>query len=409
MKKQIKILKDICVILGVVIAVLLILFAVRAWKTMVSKGAEQRHTEPLVFYTTEPLPTEEIQETVTQPTETIPPTTLPPETTVETTVPETLPEETTVPTTVPVETEPPKVTIDEVPLYLQTDYPDDRYGEGTIASSGCGIASVAMVATYLTDHEYLPDELADYFGGFANNNIDRVNYALEKLQLPYETGLNFHETIRELEKGKVAIALMNKNSILTDTQHFVVLSKINEKGRIVVLDPYGPNYEQWNLKNAFVEGFKSGDLSGGFGGSWVFDKAEMPEDPFIYVPEVYEGEKRYDFDLTEAEVEMFAKLLWMEVRGEPVEGQQAAAEVVLNRLAADNFPSTLERVIKAEGQFNSANRLYEAKPTQTQYDAIKRALNGPYILPMDVVFYSTGAVNSNVWGEIGNHIFCYQW
>ena len=33
-----------------------------------------------------------------------------------------------------------------VPLYLQTDYPDIYYGEGTIATSGCSITSLAMVA-----------------------------------------------------------------------------------------------------------------------------------------------------------------------------------------------------------------------------------------------------------------------
>lgn len=46
-----------------------------------------------------------------------------------------------------------------VPLYFQTDYPDTRYGHGTVATSGCGITSLAMVATYLTGHDYYPDEL----------------------------------------------------------------------------------------------------------------------------------------------------------------------------------------------------------------------------------------------------------
>ena len=49
----------------------------------------------------------------------------------------------------------------EVPLYFQTDYPDALYGEGTVATDGCGITSLAMVATALTGHTYLPDELAE--------------------------------------------------------------------------------------------------------------------------------------------------------------------------------------------------------------------------------------------------------
>ena len=62
----------------------------------------------------------------------------------------------------------------EVPLYFQTDYPNNLYGGGTIANNGCGITCLAMVANYLTGHHYLPDELAKYFGGVAENNIERL-------------------------------------------------------------------------------------------------------------------------------------------------------------------------------------------------------------------------------------------
>ena len=46
---------------------------------------------------------------------------------------------------------------------------------------------------------------------------------------------------------------------------------------------------------------------------------------------------------------------------------------------------------------------------QAQYEAIERALYGPYVLPTDVVFFATYRTNENVWGQIGGHIFCYQW
>ena len=92
-------------------------------------------------------------------TETVPPETEP------TTVPteETIPGETTATEeTVPVETEAPKVTIDAVPHYHQSEYPDIRYGNGTIATSGSSVAALAMVATYMTDHVYTPADIADY-------------------------------------------------------------------------------------------------------------------------------------------------------------------------------------------------------------------------------------------------------
>ena len=121
-------------------------------------------------------------------------------------------------------------------------------------------------------------------------------------------------------------------------------------------------------------------------------------------------ECRYpDLELTQDDIELLARMVWVEAQGEPEEGQQAVAEVVLNRLAADNFQDTLKGVIYAEGQFRSTAFLEDAEPTQTQYEAVEQALNGPYVLPKDVVFFATYAVNKNVWGKIGGHTFCYQW
>ena len=74
--------------------------------------------------------------------------------------------------------------ITSVPLYFQTDYPNNMYGSGSIADNGCGVTCLAMVATYLTNHEYLPNELARYFGGVAENNIDRLERVPRQCSCP---------------------------------------------------------------------------------------------------------------------------------------------------------------------------------------------------------------------------------
>ena len=301
-------------------------------------------------------------------------------------------------------------TFDEIPLYFQTDYPNDMYGSGNIASSGCSITCVAMVASYLTDHEYLPDELAGYFGGRAENNIARLEYACDALQLPWKRTENWHETLNELKEGKIAIVLMNSKSIFTTSQHFIVLTGMTEDGKIMVHDPYKPNYEHWQLKNAFANGFSEGDICCGYSGGWVFDEEAMPEEPFIYEEEKIYVEPRYpDIELNWEEKTLLARMVWVEAQGESAEGQQAVAEVVLNRMMADNFPNTLKGVIYADGQFRSTKFLEDAEPTQAQYEAVERALEGPYVLDEDVVFFATYPVNENVWGQIGGHIFCHQW
>lgn len=298
----------------------------------------------------------------------------------------------------------------QLPIYYQTDYPDVRYGNGTVATSGCGITCLAMVASYMTGHSYLPDELADYFGGRAENNIQRLEQASDALQLPWHRAENFHKVLEALEHGNIAILLMESTSIFTNSQHFIVLTGMTADGRILVQDPYAPNYDYWLLKNGFENGFKEGDLLCGYSGGWIYDVNAMPEEPFIYVEEKPEVECRYpEIDLTWEEQQLLAKIIWIEAQGEPAEGQQAVAEVVFNRLVSGDYGNTLKEVIFAEGQFRSVAFLENADAWQAQYEAIERALEGPYILPMNVVHFATFAVNDNIWGKIGGHIFCYGW
>ena len=296
-----------------------------------------------------------------------------------------------------------------VPLYFQTDYPNNMFGSGTIANNGCSVTCLAMVATYLTGHEYLPDELAGYFGGVAENNIERLEKGAETMRLPWEKMENFDKTIEALRDGKIIIALMESDSLFTSSQHFIVLMGYNAEGLIMVNDPYQPNYEKWDLKRAFREGFEEGDICCGFSGAWAFDKDAMPEDPFLYFEEDLRGEPRYpDIQLTYEERQLLARVIWVEAQGECEEGQQAVAEVVLNRMASPEFGNTLKGVIYGEGQFRSVPYLEDAEPHQAQYEAIEAAIYGPYVLPEGVVHFATYSTNNNVWGQIGGHIFCYQ-
>ena len=201
---------------------------------------------------------------------------------------------------------------------------------------------------------------------------------------------------------------MGPNSIFTDSQHFIVLTGLNEAGKIMVNDPERKNYSHWRLKNGFVSGFEESDIIAGYSGAWIYDKGAMPEVPFLYYQaEPVRGDPRYDFELTQEEIELLACLVWAEAQGESADGQQAVAEVALNRLASDRFPNNLHDVIYGEGQFRSVSQLDKAEPFQAQYEAIENAIYGPYILPEDVYYFGTTPRNSNVWGKIGGHVFCY--
>ena len=297
----------------------------------------------------------------------------------------------------------------EMPTYYQNDYPNDRFGVGTVASSGCVVTSLAMVASYMTKHEYLPNELADWAGGYGENNMERLEYASDLLQLPYRKARNIHDVLDEVRNGNLAILLMNKKSIFTSSQHFIVLTGVTKDGRFMVKDSYEPNYENRELKNGFEVGFTESELIKGYDGGWIYEYTAMPEDPFIYVEDKPYVEPRYpEIDLTWEEQQLLAKVIWVEARGESAKGQQAVAEIVFNRMASEDYPNSLREVIYADNQFRSVEFLEDATPWQAQYDAIDNALEGPYVLPMDVYHFATSPVNDNIWGEIGGHIFCYD-
>lgn len=297
----------------------------------------------------------------------------------------------------------------DVPNYFQTNYVDVRYGSGTIATSGCSITCLAMVAAYMTDHLYSPVELADYFGGSAYSNIARLETASDALQLPYRKAVNWHESLQALKDGKVVIVLLEEASAFTESQHFIVLTGITEDGKIFVNDPNLSNYARWELQNGFANGFSESDILCGYSGGWIYDKDAMSDDPFLYREEETVRECRYSgITLTQEDMDLLAKVVWVEARGECFEGQQAVAEVVLNRMASGNFPNALTDVVYAEGQFRSVPYLEDATPWQVQYEAIETALYGPYVLPTDVMYFAQQPINGSVWGRIGGHVFCYQ-
>lgn len=85
-----------------------------------------------------------------------------------------------------------------------------------------------MVASSLTGHTYLPDELADFFSDYNSiNHMDKLEYMSDMLQLPWEKAENFHVALKALQEGKLVIALMNGNSLFTTGQHFIVWMRLN--------------------------------------------------------------------------------------------------------------------------------------------------------------------------------------
>lgn len=328
----------------------------------------------------------------------------------------TLPPETKAAETIPPETEalpaaePEKAGYDAVPQYYQTDYPYIKFGNGTMATSGCSVTCLAMMATYLTDQEYTPVQMAYHFGRFGKTNIERLDYGISQMQLPYQRTENVQDVLQGLRSGKAAIVMMDEESVFTNEQHFIVLAGINEAGKIVVRDPFEPNYTKGEvyLKAAYEDGFEDYHISQGFSGGWIFDKDEMPSEPFLFdasMPE--QKENRYEgYMLTGEDIYTLACFVWAEAKDEPPQVQQAVAEVVLNRLMHPKYPNTVRDVIYKSELSRAVKTM--AKWGEENYDpyiAVDTAMYGPYVLPEDICFYSIWEKGDEFWGQLGSYSF----
>lgn len=120
---------------------------------------------------------------------------------------------------------------------------------------------------------------------------------------------------------------------------------------------------------------------------------------------------RWNITLTEDEIDLLAKIVWVEARGESIEGQQAVVEVVFNRMISDIFKeNTLYDTLSAKKQFASWEIRDTAKDYEKQVEVVKQVLSGKTnVLSMDTYYFATFPHNDNLKKVIGNHYFCGEY
>ncbi|MGI5853222.1 MAG: cell wall hydrolase [Bacillota bacterium] len=113
-----------------------------------------------------------------------------------------------------------------------------------------------------------------------------------------------------------------------------------------------------------------------------------------------------------ADVELLARLIYAESRGESFTGQVAVGAVILNRVASKNFPSSISKVIYAPGQFCTVrDGQINRTPNATAYKAAQAALKGQDPTGGAVYFYNPAKTTSRwIWSrpvsiKIGSHVF----
>ncbi|MFZ5944508.1 MAG: cell wall hydrolase [Bacillota bacterium] len=119
-----------------------------------------------------------------------------------------------------------------------------------------------------------------------------------------------------------------------------------------------------------------------------------------------------NYNFTQEELDMMAKAVYGEARGELYSGQVAVAAVILNRLESSEFPNTVRGVIFEPWAFTAVHDgQYYLTPDATSRRAVRDAINGHDPTGGALYYWNpVTATNKWVWSRpiittIGKHVF----
>ncbi len=116
---------------------------------------------------------------------------------------------------------------------------------------------------------------------------------------------------------------------------------------------------------------------------------------------------------TSGDVDLLARLISAEARGEPYTGQVAVGAVVMNRVKSPAFPNTMSGVIYQSGAFSCLQDGQFWKPVaDSAYKAAREAINGADPSGGAIYYFNPATATSKwIWSRplltvIGRHRFC---
>lgn len=114
-----------------------------------------------------------------------------------------------------------------------------------------------------------------------------------------------------------------------------------------------------------------------------------------------------------SQVDLLARLISAEARGEPYSGQVAVGAVVLNRIKHPSFPNTLPGVIYQSGAFTCiTDGQFNQPVAESAYRAARDALNGVDPSGGAIYYFNPSTATSSwIWSRplitvVGKHRFC---
>lgn len=261
-------------------------------------------------------------------------------------------------------------------------------------------AQVRIVQQRLRDWGYYDGPVTGYYGELTKAAVIRFQR---------KHGLNAQGYLGPLTLEKIGIYVGSSSSssggVQGSTEYdSTVITKVQQRLRDwgYYDGPITGNYGE--LTTAAVIRFqkKHGLNAQGYLGPLTLEKIG------IYVPTSGSASQN------NSDLNLLARCIYGEARGEPYVGQVAIAAVILNRVKDPAFPNTIAGVVYQPWAFTVVNDgQINLEPNQTAYNAARDALNG-WDPTYGCTFYYNPATATSQWifnrpivTRIGSHVFCY--
>ena len=161
----------------------------------------------------------------------------------------------------------------QIPHYLQTDYGNIPYGGGSIASSGCGPTSLAMIASYLTDTTITPADAVAWCGNsYYMPGVGTYWSYFQAAANHFGCGSvtqtsDANQVLQALSEGHPVIS-SQRAGLFTSGGHFIVLRGVTADCKVLVNDP-NDNSSKNYINREFDMMSEVHATSNAY---WIFDK-----------------------------------------------------------------------------------------------------------------------------------------
>src|SRR6056297_2411981 len=135
-------------------------------------------------------------------------------------------------------------------------------------------------------------------------------------------------------------------------------------------------------KKVSAAGLENNDILTGLGiASILYILFESMDNDKLVEPEInrdeFQNDQNIEITIDSINVDLLARAIYAEARGESFEGQIAVGAVIINRMESPKFPNTIEGDLYQPKQFKCVeNDKINQTPNQNAYKAARRAIDG---------------------------------